>query len=105
MGGAGASYGGMSWAGNIARITGGGTLAAPAPPRYAAFMSDDRTHLEETIAHLSRTVDELSDIIARQETDLAKLRKQVDMLMQREAEREYEAGGSVPLADQKPPHW
>jgi len=25
--------------------------------------------------------------------------------MNREAERELDQGGSVPLADQKPPHW
>ncbi|MFV2051971.1 SlyX family protein [Aliiroseovarius sp. YM-037] len=68
-------------------------------------MSEDRTHLEEQIAHLSRTVDDLSGVIARQEKDLSKLTKQVDMLMRREAEREYDSGGSVPLADQKPPHW
>jgi SlyX protein len=26
-------------------------------------------------------------------------------LMQREAEREADAGGTIPLADQRPPHW
>jgi SlyX protein len=29
----------------------------------------------------------------------------VEMLMHREAERESEMGGTVPMADQKPPHW
>lgn len=65
----------------------------------------DMTHLEEQIAHLARTVEELSDIVARQETELAVATRRLAMLMEREAGREMEAGGSVPLADQRPPHW
>lgn len=63
------------------------------------------THLEEQIAHLTRAVEELSDIVARQETELAVATRRLAMLMEREAGREMEAGGSVPLADQRPPHW
>ena len=63
------------------------------------------TSLEEKIAHLTRTVDELSDIVARQETELALAQRRIAMLMEREAGRELDEGGSVPLADQKPPHW
>lgn len=65
----------------------------------------DITHLEEQIAHLTRTVEELSDIVVRQEKELALAVKRVTMLMEREAQREMDTGGSVPLADQKPPHW
>ncbi len=65
----------------------------------------DVTHLEEQIAHLTKTVEELSDIVARQETELAVATRRLAMLMEREAERELDAGGSVPLADQRPPHW
>ncbi|MEL6644383.1 MAG: SlyX family protein [Pseudomonadota bacterium] len=68
-------------------------------------MADDRTSLEEQIAHLTRTVDELSDIVARQSGEIDRLTHRVRMLMEREAERELDAGGTVPLADQKPPHW
>lgn len=64
-----------------------------------------QTDLEEQIAHLSRTVEELSDIVARQEKELALTQRRIAMLMEREASREFEGGGSVPLADQKPPHW
>ncbi len=64
-----------------------------------------QTDLEEQIAHLTRSVDELSDIVARQATELALAQKRIAMLMEREASREFEGGGSVPLADQKPPHW
>lgn len=69
-------------------------------------MPDKRTDaLEEKLAHLQRVADELSEVVARQATELALLARRVEMLMQREAEREFDAGGSVPLADQKPPHW
>lgn len=65
----------------------------------------DNTSLEEQIAHLTRTVDDLSDIVAKQETALALATRRLAMLMEREAGRELDAGGSVPLADQRPPHW
>lgn len=63
------------------------------------------TGLEERIAHLERTVDDLSEVVARQDGEIARLTRRVEMLMMREAEREVDAGGTVPLADQKPPHW
>ena len=65
----------------------------------------DTTRLEEQIAYLSRTVEELSDVVARQEQDLAVMKRRIGMLMEREASREIETGGTIPLADQKPPHW
>ncbi len=65
----------------------------------------DITHLEEQIAHLTRTVDDLSDIVTRQENELAVATRRLAMLMKREAGREMDAGGSVPLADQRPPHY
>ncbi|WP_415182917.1 SlyX family protein [Phaeovulum sp.] len=60
---------------------------------------------EEQIAYLTRTVDELSDIVARQEGEISRLTRRLGMLLEREAEREAESGGTVPLADQRPPHW
>jgi len=65
----------------------------------------DITDLEEQIAHLTRTVEDLSDVVARQETELAVATRRLAMLMEREAGREMDAGGTIPLADQKPPHW
>lgn len=71
-----------------------------------AVMSNDEINpVEEQIAHLTRTVDELSDVIARQEGELAILANRVRMLMEREASREADAGGSVTIGDQRPPHW
>lgn len=73
---------------------------------YDARMSNDQINpMEEQIAHLTRVVDDLSDIIARQEGELALLNNRVRMLMEREATREADASGGVTLGDQRPPHW
>ncbi|MCP3972549.1 MAG: SlyX family protein [Rhodobacteraceae bacterium] len=61
--------------------------------------------LEEQVAHLQKLSDELSDVVARQETEIALLSRRVEMLLRREAERETDAAGAISLADQKPPHW
>ena len=60
--------------------------------------------LEETVAHLTRVADDLSEVVARQEREITRLARRVGLLMEREAEREAEGGG-IPLADQRPPHW
>jgi SlyX protein len=65
----------------------------------------DITHLEEKIAHLTRTVEDLSDIVARQEKELDLATRRIAMLMEREAQREMDGGGSVPMGDERPPHW
>ena len=61
--------------------------------------------LEEALAHLSRQTEELSEVIARQDTELARLTRRVEMLMRAAAEQQLESGNSIPLADQRPPHW
>ena len=68
-------------------------------------MTDRITALEEQVAHLGRTVEELSQVVARQDGEIDRLSRRVEMLMNREAEREAEAGSAISLADQKPPHW
>ncbi|MCV6823656.1 MULTISPECIES: SlyX family protein [Halocynthiibacter] len=69
-------------------------------------MTDTRIlALEEQLAHLSRSVDDLSDVVARLDTENAVLKRRLQMVMEREAEREASAGGTAILADQKPPHW
>ena len=61
--------------------------------------------LEEQIAHLTRTVEDLSDVVARQQREIDDLTRRLALLIEREAEREYDGGGTIPLADQKPPHY
>jgi SlyX protein len=68
-------------------------------------MSDDRLiRLEALAAELQRMVEDLSDVVARQEREICTLTRRIGLLMEREAERESE-GGTIPLADQRPPHW
>lgn len=59
--------------------------------------------LEERVAHLQRTVEDISDVVARQGREIDRLTRLTGLLMEREAERE--AGFGAPAADQKPPHW
>ena len=66
-------------------------------------MSASRDELEMPLAHLTRTVDDLSEVVARQDREITRLTVRVEMLMQREADRE--AAGDMPAANQKPPHW
>ncbi|MCA8878876.1 MAG: SlyX family protein [Rhodobacteraceae bacterium] len=66
---------------------------------------DDRTAQEERLAHLERVLADLSDVVARQDREIDRLTRRVELLMSRDAEREIEAGGTVVLGDQKPPHW
>ncbi|WP_085818362.1 SlyX family protein [Roseovarius halotolerans] len=61
--------------------------------------------IEEQIAHLTRIVDDLSEVVARQERELALMTRRVQLLLEREATREVDQGGSVPLGDERPPHW
>ena len=63
--------------------------------------------LEERIAHLTAQVEDLSDVIARQANQIDVLERRVAMLLEREALREADGDrdGSIPLADQRPPHW
>lgn len=68
-------------------------------------MSDDLHILQERLAHLTRTVEDMSDVVARQDTEIATLTRRVEMLLQREAERQSEDAGGVVLGDERPPHY
>ena len=63
------------------------------------------TKLEEHLAHLTRTVEDLSDVVARQEKEIEQLARRVEMLMAREAAREAEGSGGIVLGDERPPHY
>ncbi len=66
---------------------------------------DIMERLEEQIAHLIRALEDMSDTVARQDAEIAVLTRRVEMLMRREAERESDAGGSVTLGNEPPPHY
>ena len=63
----------------------------------------DDTRTEEELAHLRRAVDDLSEVVARQEDEIARLTRQVALLMERAAEAEVEAGGGAVFAERPPP--
>ncbi|MEP2533909.1 MULTISPECIES: SlyX family protein [Roseobacteraceae] len=62
-------------------------------------------NLEEQIAHLTRTLEDLSDVVARQDGEIALLTRRVQMLMEREATRETDGGGGIVMGDERPPHY
>lgn len=66
-------------------------------------MSD--TDLQERIAHLEKTVDELSTMLAARGAEIDRLTAWVDRLIAREAERDAEGSGGVILGDERPPHY
>lgn len=61
--------------------------------------------LEENLAHLSRTTEDLSEVIARQDRLIAQLSRRLGLLMEAEAARQADQQGAVALADQRPPHY
>lgn len=86
-----------------------GQAGASAGTRLTALADmprpDGMSKTEETLAHLIRTVDELSDVVAAQQREIDVLTRRVAMLMQREAEREADGSGGVVLGDERPPHY
>ena len=60
--------------------------------------------LEERVAHLIRAVEDQSDVVAAQGRTIDTLTRRVQMLMEREAEREAAGLGSAE-ANVPPPHW
>ncbi|WP_107846670.1 SlyX family protein [Litoreibacter ponti] len=61
--------------------------------------------LEEKIAHLTRALDDLSDVVARQDREITRLTGIVDALVSRARDADQDAGGGVVLGDERPPHY
>ena len=51
------------------------------------------------------TVEDLSDIMAKQDSELRRLGLLVDHLAQRARARETDGGGGIILGDERPPHY
>ncbi len=65
----------------------------------------DRTEtIEAHLAHLTRTVDELNEVVAAQAREIDRLTKQVAFLTDRARSAEPGDGGVI-LGDERPPHW
>ena len=61
--------------------------------------------LEEKYARLELMLEELDTVIIRQDKEISVLRKKIELLMVREAERELDDNNSILVADVTPPHW
>jgi len=60
--------------------------------------------IETKLAHVEHTVNELNDVIARQQSEIAMLRARLRQLAERLAGFEAPQGASA-TADEKPPHY
>ena len=60
--------------------------------------------IEEKLAHLERAVNELSDVVARQQKDLERALDRNQRLMDKLAALESDLGPSA-TAHEKPPHY
>ena len=63
------------------------------------------TELEIQLSHVTRTTEELSEIVADQANRLEQAEKRIRMLMQRAAEAEAQAMSGIAVGDKPPPHW
>lgn len=61
--------------------------------------------MEEQLAHLTRTVEDLSDVVAAQASEIELLTRRVSLLMEREAQREADGGSHIYGGPEKPPHY
>jgi SlyX protein len=68
-------------------------------------MTDPLQAAEEHIAHLSRTVEELSDQVARHGLELDRIKARFDLLIERLSKGEQGEESDIPLLEQRPPHW
>ena len=60
--------------------------------------------IEEKLAHLERAVNELSDVVARQQKELDRVTDRHQRLMDKLAAMESDFGASA-SAEEKPPHY
>ncbi|THD73267.1 SlyX family protein [Thalassobius vesicularis] len=63
------------------------------------------TEIEEKLAHLIRTVDDLSDMIAKQQKTIDLMERRVQLLMERAAMQEADQGSYIYTGPEKPPHY
>jgi SlyX protein len=57
------------------------------------------------ISHLTRTIEELSDQVARQADQIDRLNTRFQLLLDRLSKQDSGEDSDVPLLEQRPPHW
>ena len=65
----------------------------------------DSIIIEEKLSHIMKSLDELSDIVAKHETTISLSASRIEKLMSTLAEKELESGGDAYFQDDKPPHY
>ncbi|MFQ3355964.1 MAG: SlyX protein [Paracoccaceae bacterium] len=65
----------------------------------------DTTILEEKISHITKTLDELSDVVAHQDSRINKMVIHLERLMKLVTEQGEQDSGGIYLTDSKPPHY
>jgi SlyX protein len=68
-------------------------------------MTDRLEAAEIHITHLTRTLDELSDQVAQQATQIDRLTARFDALLDRLTKGSDGEDSDIPLLEQRPPHW
>jgi SlyX protein len=68
-------------------------------------MTDARQAAEEHITHLTRQLEDLSDQVARQATEIDRLKMRLDRVIERLLKSEQGEDTEIPLLEQRPPHW
>ena len=61
--------------------------------------------LEEELAHITRAVEDLHEMVVGQGRRLDVVERRVEMLMKRAAESEADNTGGIVLGDERPPHY
>lgn len=61
--------------------------------------------LQEHIAHLTKDVQDLSDIVADQSKTITVLSRRLGLLLEAEAQRQAETGNVAIMGDERPPHY
>jgi len=77
-------------------------LSPLSPP--GTVMTDRLATIEEKLAHLELAVNELSDVVARQQKELDRATDRHQRLIDKLATMESDWGSSA-TADEKPPHY
>ncbi|SIS60113.1 SlyX protein [Roseivivax lentus] len=68
-------------------------------------MTDAIDRIEERLAHLIAQIEDLSDVVARQDRTIDTLSGKVELLMRREASRDADGSGAHLYGDERPPHY
>jgi SlyX protein len=69
-------------------------------------IADERLEAAEVhITHLTRSIEDLSDQVARQADEIDRLKARFQMLIDRMTKHDSGEDSDVPLLEQRPPHW